>query len=111
MLLMTTALTACGVTGRLHRDPPVQVVAPQPAIPAECYLHPTTRRDVATPSLFPETVRDPVERARNERANSILAFQYWRQRATVAEEQADINAATQDTCANGLDAQRQRPVG
>lgn len=82
------------------------VQAPPPAIPAECYLHPTGRRAVDAPPLLPENVRDPVERTRNERANQTLAFMYWRERATVAEEQADINGTTQDTCASGLDSQR-----
>ena len=102
--LSITGLGACGTLSSL-RPPPVIVQAPPPAIPAECYLQPTGRREVATPPLLPEDVRDPVERTRNERANQTLAFQYWRERATVAEEQADINGATQSTCASGLDAQ------
>jgi hypothetical protein len=61
---------------------------------------------VVAPPLLPEDVRDPIERSRNERANQTLAFQYWRERATVAEEQADINGTTQATCADGLSSQR-----
>lgn len=82
------------------------VQAPGPVIPAECYLQPTGRREIDEPTLLPENTRDPVENARNERANQTLAFNYWRQRAAVAEEQADINAGTQSTCATGLASQR-----
>lgn len=82
------------------------MAAPGPAIPAECYIQPTGRREVDAPDLLPEATRDPVENARNERANQTLAFSYWRQRAAVAEEQADINAGTQSTCATGLGSQR-----
>lgn len=102
--LLITALGACGITMR-QRPPVVTVQAPPPLIPAECYVQPTERRTVDQPPLLPENVRDPVERTRNERANQTLAFQYWRERAVVAEEQADINAATQSTCADGLEAQ------
>ena len=78
------------------------VQAPAQVIPAECYLFPTGRREVDQPGLLPENVRDAAEHARNERANIALAFQYWRERATVAEEQADVNGTTQTTCATGV---------
>lgn len=86
------------------------IETPAPVLPAECYLFPAGRREVTEPPLLPEDVRDPLERARNERANQTLAFQYWRERATVAEEQADVNAATQTACATGATNATLAPV-
>lgn len=94
--LSTTALGACGTLEALRPDP---VVIAQPVvIPAECRLDPAPRREVVEPPLMPE-VGAPAEIARAERVNMAAAFLYWRERANVAEEQADVNAGPQRVCA------------
>ncbi len=94
--LSTTALGACGVLEAMRPDP---VVIAQPiVIPAPCRLDPLERRSVDEPPLLPET-GTAEEVARNRLANARIAFLYWRERAGVAEEQADMNADTQRACA------------
>ena len=94
---LITGLGACGTLG-LNRSP-VVVQAPPPPIPVECRLAPVERREVAEPSLAPEA-GDTAEIARARLFNAQLAFLFWRDRAAAAEEQADVNAASQAKCAD-----------
>lgn len=105
--LLSTGSAACGTLG-LRTEPPLPVVvqAPPPVVPAECRLGPVERRAVDEPVLAPEA-GPPEVLARNALANARLAFTYWRERATVAEEQADINAGTQRACASWARRQEQ----
>lgn len=80
------------------------VTTPPPPVPVECRLDPTARREVVEPTLAPEA-GDAATIARARLFNAQLAFLYWRDRASAAEEQADANAGPQQTCATWARAQ------
>ena len=94
-LIMASA--ACGTLDRF-RPPTIVVQAPAPVVPVECRVQPLERRQVPQPTLSPE-VGSPAEVAANQLSNAQVAFAYWWERATVAEEQADTNAGPQGVCA------------
>lgn len=82
----------------LGRPAPQIVQAPPPPVPVECRIDPAARREVVEPTLAPEA-GDAATIARARLFNAQLAFLFWRDRASAAEEQADANAATQAICA------------
>lgn len=92
----------------MERFRPVpQVVTLPVVIPAECRVDPIQPRPTDEPTLLPENVTSPVEATRNQLANARLAFLFWQDRASALEEAYDVNASTQQHCANWARAQDQ----
>ena len=82
----------------MGREPqPILVETPAPVVPPECAVAPVERRVVVEPTLAPEA-GDAAALAVARLFNAQLAYLYWRDRASAAEEQADTNAGAQAAC-------------